>query len=370
MSTQGIKPARLFDQVKSTAEWALEPSFGAGQGFGDVLRTLPAALESDWPASRATADHLRLLLAAHYTTVATFVPTDVDAWIRHHHWQEQNDAEALLRSVDVVDEAARWPSKLVSARAVEIGSFGPLSGHDGEWLSVRSGALGRAISLDVPEAIDRLVTAIDEELAREAGSFEAALAANEPIALLSCATVVAHNLGDLSRVAIAWPKGEKHDPLRKRFGRLGHDDAALHRKPFLVAGAVNKAIMATENHRFLPLRAPRGLRRSRDLLLPIGPFFDAWGATIATHATLEERDRAEIVEAIFEVIDRGPGQQGPLRALAGLNRALRGGLDGMLSDLPARRRKLAPEVKDALKLDEERFLARVKNRLAQALAAG
>ena len=57
-----------------------------------------------------------------------------------------------------------------------------------------------------------------------------------------------------------------------------------------MAGALNKDVMATENHRFLALRKPRALRASRELLLPIGPFFESWGRTVAR--ALDEKDRA------------------------------------------------------------------------------
>lgn len=368
MSSAGIAPVVLVDQVRNTAPWTLEDSFSGALSFGAVLREAPKTLEASWPASAGGVLYLRLLLAAHYATVATFIPTDVDARIRHHFWQGIEDPALLEEALGAVDEAAGWPTPLVSARTVTIGDLGPLSGHDGEWLSVRAGALGRAIALGAEPQVDRLASQIDAELEREARALSAALAGRDPALALSCVTVVAHNLGDLSRVVEAWPRGERFERLRGRYARLGHHDASRFDGVFARCGSINKAVMAIENHRFLPLRAPRGLRRSRDLLLPIGPFFDSWGELVARHPMLDEKDHAEIILGFVEVLERGPGQQGALRALAGMDRALRGGLDAALAEVPARKRRLPHEVRDALRVDEARFLARMKNRLEQAIA--
>jgi hypothetical protein len=46
------------------------------------------------------------------------------------------------------------------------------------------------------------------------------------------------------------------------------------------AGLLHQKYMGADNHRRYPLRAAKGLRRSADLLLPVGPFFDAWGRRV------------------------------------------------------------------------------------------
>src|SRR5437870_2392981 len=80
-----------------------------------------------------------------------------------------------------------------------LASGGTLSGHDGEWLAVRAGALGRALELGAAAVIEKLVADIDGELAREAAAMAAARRGDAKVALMT-ATVLAHNLGDLSRV--------------------------------------------------------------------------------------------------------------------------------------------------------------------------
>jgi len=355
----GIAPRLVVEQVKNTAAWLWdEPrAAGATNALGDC-----------GSGSEDRLAYLRLLLAAHFSTVATFVPTDVDARIRHHAWVEIESAEALAQACDVVDDVASWDARLVSARTLDVGAdpgSGSISGHDGEWLGVRAGALGRAAAIGAADLVERLVADLDRELAREEQVFVEAYQGNAPARrVLSAATILAHNLGDLSRVVDAWPGKGKLADLAARYTRLGHPDGPARRPAFVAAGALNKALMALENHRFLFLRKPRGLRTSRALLLPIGPWFDAWGENIARHEGLEDRDRAEVVTGLLEIHASSPEQLGCLRALAGIHRATRGGLEVHVPNLPARLRKdaLRGKVRDALDVAPDHFDARIDRR--------
>jgi hypothetical protein len=357
-----IAPRVLFEQARNTAGWALEgpvtPKTSFRAALGDV-----EAIERAYESDDASLPYFRALLAAHFCTVATFVPTDVDARIRHHVFAEM-DAEKLAAACDIVDEAAGWDVNLVSARVIR-----DVSGHDGEWFSVRAGALGRALSIGAGDLVTRLEGAIDEELAREHAVL-VELGRGDPLDLLRIVTTVAHNLGDLSRVVDAWPKEAAHHvsgaASGAKYTRLGHDKSERFGDAFVRAGVLNKAVMADENHRFLALRKPRGLRRSRELLLPIGPFFDDWGKTIAKSSVLEERDRAEIVTALLELHESRPEQRGCLRALAAIQDHTSRGLTAFEHLLPARTRKLLQSgpLRDALKTPREVFEARMRKRAA------
>ncbi len=356
----GIAPELLVSQVKNTAAWLWsDPRAEAAAGVLDDI----AGADACHRGAEGTA-YLSLLLAAHYATVATFVPTDVDARIRHHAWQAVATADALTAACDVVDEVARWDVHAVSARVFVSPDRGLLSGHDGEWLAVRAGALGRAAVLEAPHVVDRLAQELDAELDREEAILREALDGRVARDALSVSTIVAHNLGDLSRVVDEWPRHEALASLRDRYVRLAHPDAKTRRPAFVTAGILNKALLAHENHRFLPLRKPRALRASRELLLPIGPWFDAWGETVARSSHLEERDRAEVLAALLELHGRDPAQEGCLRAIAGLHRATRGGIEVYVPDLPARMRKdaLRGRVRDVLDVTIEQFDARIERR--------
>lgn len=357
----GIAPRLLVTQVEGTAGW-----LRADERASHVSHVLARLDEAERDRETNGPAYLRLLLAAHFTTVATFVPTDVDVRIRHHAWAALEDPKALEPMVAVIDEVAAWDARLVSARTVPAAGGGSLSGHDGEWLSVRSGALGRALALGATEVAEHLAAAIDRELDREEKTFTEAIARKAPAKeTLAIATVIAHNLGDLSRVVDQWPNRPEHATHRALYTRLGHPDSPTRaRTAFAAAGAMNKALMALENHRFLALRKPRALRTSRDLLLPIGPWFDGWGETIAKHDALSEKDRAEVVAALLEIHASSPDQLGCLRALSGIHRATRGGLELYVPDLPARLRKdaLRGRVREALDVSTPHFEARIQKR--------
>lgn len=364
MAAPGIAPTVLAAQVAATAPWIVDVETPPSA----IVRDAPG-IEAAWKSDALVTDYFALLLAAHYLTVGTFVPTDVDVRIRHHAWFEA-DADRVARQLDAVDAAATWDARLVSARTVadpRDPEARAISGHDGEWLSVWSGALGRALVLEDAASIERCTTAIDASLDRQAKVYSAL--ENKPdrlIELLRAGTVLAHNAGDLSRVVEQWPKRPNLEAHRTRFMKLGHDRGDRYGGAFVRAGAINKALTAVENHRFLALRAPRGLRRARALLLPIGPFFDDWGQAVARSPLLEHTDRAEVVEALLETHLRGEDQQGCLRALAAMHEHSPGGLDRISPDLPARMRKMvsAGVVRDALKVSkavfEARFLAKAK----------
>lgn len=350
----GIAPQMLAAQVENTASWLRSDPRAA-----HVVEVLARIADAERDKEANGPAYLRFLLAAHFATVATFVPTDVDVRIRHHAWAAIEDAKDLEPMVAVIDEVASWDARLVSERTALAVDGKSLSGHDGEWFSVRAGALGRALALGATDVAKHLADAIDRELDREEKTFAAALATRTAKNALSLATILAHNLGDLSRVVDQWPNRPELAEHRARYTRLGHEAGR-----FATAGGMNKALMALENHRFLPLRKPRALRTSRALLLPIGPWFDAWGETIARSEVLEPRDRAEVVAALLEIHASSPDQQGCLRALAGIHRTTRGGLELYVPDLPARLRKdaLRGRVREAIEVSTSHFEARIQKR--------
>lgn len=355
----GIAVELVVSQVKNTAAWLWsDPRASAATDILDDLAAAEAAY------CKNEAPYFLLLLTAHFATVGTFVPTDVDARIRHHAWQAMESIDQIAAACDAIDKVASWDVRPVSERFVTSDAHGRLSGHDGEWFSVRSGALGRAAVLDATDIVERLVADLDRELDREEAIAKEAFATNDARRILSVATTIAHNLGDLSRVVDEWPKNSVLASLRSRYSRLGHPDPAPRRPAFAACGILNKAIMAHENHRFLPLRKPRALRTARELLLPIGPWFDAWGESVAKSTALEDRDRAEVLAALLELHGRDAAQEGCLRAIAGLHRATRGGIEVYVPDLPARMRKdaLRGRVRDALDISVDHFAARIDRR--------
>ncbi len=376
MRFQGVKPSLILTQVRNTAAWALDgPTDGVAHSWRRALLSAADVTQGHDPEGA----YLRLMLAAHHATVATFVPTDLDSQIRFHAWQRCAAPDELRAAAAVLDETASWSQPEVSARVVDVPGVGPISGHDGEWLAVRAGALGRALGLDDDATADAQVAFIDASLERHAQAFAAVRAAKgrELVALAVVATI-AHNLGDLSRVVESWPsKSPAAAALRRRYARLGHETDGDPR--FSLAGRVYKRAMASENPRFLGLRAARSLRVHRDLLLGIGPFFDAWGEVIARHPVLADDapggdlgGRGAVLAALVSSHLSAPTVQGFLRAIAGFHRAAPGGVERYADEVAARERGALKTgaIREALGVDRERFEARMVNRYRAAVDAG
>jgi hypothetical protein len=352
---QGIAPSVLLQQVHNTAAWALGPSYKlpSARYLLDA-----AALEKRWKEGADPLGYLRFLLCAHYTTVATFVPTDVDTRIREHAWAGLR-REQLGAAIAIVEEVATWDERPVSARVVTV-EDARVSGHQGEWFSVMSGALGRSLALGDEPAIAQAEAWIDAELAREAAATVQAQKQGDPQQLLSLATMVAHNLGDLSRVVDTWKPELREGPVASKYHRLGFREDGPFGGVFAKMGALNNACMAVENHRFLTLRVPRALRRSRDFLVPIGPYFFEWGQTIGQSAELAIEERAEILAALLAMHVRRTEEHGCLRAIAGLAAVTPGGIDSYakLLDPIARPMLQRGGVREAIRTPEAKFLAK------------
>ena len=84
-----------------------------------------------------------------------------------------------------------------------------------------------------------------------------------------------------------------------------------------MAAKLYKDYLSVEGHRHYPLRPVKALRRGTELLLPLGPFFDDWGATIGASTLLNTLERAEVLDALVKGCRKVPNQLGYYRAVAG-----------------------------------------------------
>lgn len=324
---RGIAPHALLAQVRNTAPFIFSPDFPAPP----YVRELRLVAGDGIPHDR----YFRLCLAAHFATVGTFVPTDVDNQIRFKLWHPGLDRATLERMADTVVESLSWDFRPVTTRWVRSPRTGEvLGGHHGEWFSVAVAAYGAFRRRD-PERAAALAAGILGEMAREERIYGDLRAARDGIGLLKAATLIAHNLGDLDRVIEAWHLPEE-DPLRAAAFKAGHERRPAFSGGLVEAGRLNKDMMAAENHRHFALRGPRPLRRSADLLLPVGPFFDDWGTRVARHPALEAPEVAAVVHALVAGWERLPGTVGYPRAIAGIQDAFPGGAAALAGHLPAK----------------------------------
>jgi hypothetical protein len=369
-----IGPGQLLAWVSSSCHWLAElpplqarPSeVAAGpEGWRQVLaagRTLVGAQPS--PAARD--DYFVLCLAAHHATVGSYVPTDVDTKIRKALWRRIN-GPVLARRWHLASIARGWSTDTVSTR-VEPTLHGPVSGHDGEWLSVAVAALGAALSARDQTISEAIRHWINSELEREAKSYrEAEARAMSSVAatlhLVRLAWILTHNAGDVDQGLLSWGDHPDLAADRMHLAAIAHLDASRFAGVYHRAKTVYQ-IVAAEGHRHYPLRAVKELRRSPELLLPLGPCLEAWGRTIATTPLLSANERAEVLAALLRGIGAVRGQIGYHRALVGMAMAP-GGLAVLTKRLPAKAVTGLDDltVRAQLKKDEAAFTAELASRV-------
>lgn len=336
---RGITPELLLSQVKNTAPWVLEQAWSPTELNSLppllVLKDFERSIGSDGQGRALSHfEYFQLCLSAHYVTCATPVPTDVDNQIRKKLWPQELPVEVALEMATWVLEAHSWDYRPVSARF----SFGAkntawekesLDGHLGEWFTVACGAYCSLKQWDTPESQMKraeLFDAIRDETNRHSEVFGSLWRAGDGIGCLLASVSIAHNFGDLDRVMDQWELAVD-DPLRLEFYKLGSqpllsNGKLRHQGRLWSAGELYKSpidgsSMTAENHRHFALRKPRIIRSQAEFLVPMGPFFDSWGATLGQKAPPE--GQAEIVEALNQGWQRLPGTLGYGRALLGLH---------------------------------------------------
>ena len=381
-----IGPENLLSLVRNTAPW-LFTSFGRGLvppvaaaehlidlvaapfGWLQILRHGEQLAALDAPDAEARADYFALCLASHMATVASFVPTDVDTKIRTALWRDR-DPVVVQRLGDAALAAHGWDLGRVSARHVEVADHGRVGGHDGEWLGVAVGALGAFIRLGDVGRSERFFAAIDAELEREARAFRAVAALpGQELEVLRLAAILTHNVGDVDQGLGGWPEEALTHPLHARLRRLAHENTAPYGGTYQLAAALYKQLLSAEGHRHYPLRAVKALRLSPDLLLPFGPFFDDWGRTIASHESLSDAARGEVLAALLAGCRKITGQTGYFRAIAGMEDGR--GLDAFAKHLPGSARLMLKDadLRRTVAIKQVSFESTLRKR-AQALLAG
>ncbi len=341
-----IGPRNLVGLVASTAPWLFDGTSAAFRdlppttgprlsdhahhplGWWSVIRHADLLPTVETPSSEQWTDYFALCVACHFATVATYVPTDVDTKIRDHLWFLKRPPTERERFMGVVAAVATWDVSKVSARIIDVPREGPVSGHDGERLSILCGGLVGLRSVDDHEGAEVLEEAVDAELAREARAFDrVAKIPGKERQLLVLAASLTHNAGDVDQ-GLSAGGGDRASPRsRERFARLAHERPSRYGGAFGRAAALYREILAAEGHRHYPLRELRLLRSDPGLLLPVGPFLDAWGARIATWPKFNVDQKAEILSGIVDGCRKVKGQLGYYRAIAGFADAFPGGLD-------------------------------------------
>ena len=148
-------------------------------GWWSILLHAERLAAQEHPGPADVTDYFALCLAAHWGSVASYVPTDVDAKIRDALWLDQTDPAELAAMRALCGELAHWDVRGFSARLLDVDAasgetgHGLHSGHDGERLAVLCGALGAHRARGEEAVAAELEAAIEAELVREARAFAA-----------------------------------------------------------------------------------------------------------------------------------------------------------------------------------------------------
>jgi hypothetical protein len=355
-----IAPDNLLGLVRVTAPFLFEGDAPPSGGPRPYLRRL-----RDYAGGALTpSDYYAFCLSAHWATAGTFVPTDVDNAIRWKLWQDASP-NLCAAQAELVLESLVWDYAPVTARLVRGADGALLSTHEGTWFSVAVGAYA-ACRDKRPEVAAKVLAAMKKEADREHALFSALAGADDAIKVLKASALIAHNFGDLDRVADQWEL-PSDDPLKSAFYDAAKPGSPLYGGLLGWAGELNKRFLSADNHRHYPLREARALRRSADLLIPIGPFFDDWGRTVARHPRLTREDVADVVRALLDGWARLHGPAGYARALAGIVETFPGGRSALGRLLPGgdRRQLESGPLKAAMDVPQTRFEAQWANRVRQ-----
>ena len=350
-----IVPTLLIEQVRTAAPFLFTSPEPEGLAFR-YLRVLRAYDGRELNA----LEYYELCLCAHWATAGSFVPTDVDNGIRWKHWQSVQPG-LVEEQAKLVMEALRWDYAPVTAKITGEGER-RLSTHEGTWFSVAVGAYAACL-----EARPAYSTVVLEAMTAEAAREDRAYAAcGGGIELMKSSALIAHNFGDLDRVADQWEL-KPHDPLRLALYDAAKPGSALFGGRLGRAGLIHQKHMGADNHRHYPLRAAKGLRKSADLLLPVGPFFDAWGRTVGRHPGLSSEEVGEAVRALTDGWVRMHEPAGYARALSGILEVYPGGRRALGRLIPSKDLRMLESgtLKAALDVSQERFEAQWANRAAK-----
>ena len=360
---QWIGPETLLAQVWNTAPFletrlpAAEPGrlieIGhSPEGFLRILASWRNILRSNLTAEEQLQDYFALCLACHHSTVATFVPTDVDTKIRGIVWRDSRDPAVLRPMLRLALASRTWTEDGISIRAVR-----GVSGHQGEQWSAIAGGLGRLLELgDTASAAEALDT-IETEIDRQQAVFDAVAAeSGAELDLLRLSMTLAHNRGDLTQGMGFWKRTALTAPLMERLSARGR--FALAVRIYQHTG------LSAEGHRHYPLRPVKALRRSPATLLPLCPFLDEWGGVVAQ---LDECH--EVLAALAAGCRKVQGQQGYYRAIAGMREASPAAFERTLRQTPNAVQRLLRDAELRKRIDVPRvsFESMMRKRARAAL---
>ncbi len=345
---------RLHFTLEETPYWRIV------RNSGDIKST-PKPSEQEW------VRYFELCVASHFSTVATFVPSDVDSKIRNHLWFDRKLSRDALTAMKAIALATDdWDVRAVTQSWVPDATGRSMSGHDGEKLSILTAGMQALLLHGDKAGSDELEACAIRQVERESQAFLALVESKgRERDMLMLAAVITHNAGDIDQ---GFSVGHPH-PLREQLGRLAHERPERFGGAYAIAAKLYRELLSAEGHRNYPLRAMRELRVDPDLMKPPSPFLDPWGERLARRRGWNSRDKALVLQGLMEACARVRGQVAYYRAIAGMNGAVSGGVDQLAKELSVNARKTLkePQFQRALQTSREQFEGELARRARAAL---
>ena len=315
------------------------------------------------PSDEEWVRYFRLCVAAHFATVQTFVPSDVDTKIRNHLWLDRKlSPDALTDMRRTALATTTWNIKPVSQRWVLADN--PVSGHNGESLSILTSGMLTHVKYGDTAGAEELENAVHAELEREAKAFlEVVETKGREREMLILSSAITHNAGDVDQ-GLSIPI---EAPQRERFAELAHERFDRYHGAYAIAAKLYKALLSAEGHRNYPMRAIRELRADPELLMPPSPFLDAWGTRLASYQRWSSRDKALVLQGLMDACGRVRNQVGYYRAIAGMNAVT--SVERLAKELSVNAQKALKErhFQDALRVSRAQFESDFAKRARQLL---
>jgi hypothetical protein len=331
----GIAPNILLKQIESTAPFLFQGELdtsGERRAYLEKLRFYKKNLKALNHIN--LNEYFHICMAAHWSTAGTFVPTDVDNQIRHGLWNHKDIKKHIEKMARITIDSWKWDFEQVTNRkSYNRINDDVMSTHEGTWLSVAIGCYCALVKYKMDDLRSEVEEVILAEIKKEEQLLLQLREDRDHINFLRAAPLMAHNFGDLDRVMVQWEMHET-DPFCKSIYKLGHQINDAYDPILVYTGKVNKKFSSKENHRHMSMRQPKCIRKSKDFLIPVGPFMDKWGEDMGKSNKLSLEEKAEIISALYEGYKRQDEAFGYCRAYGALVRGIDGGLEELENYLP------------------------------------
>ena len=329
----GIAPNILLQHVDNTAPFLFQGELdttGEKRAYLEKLRFYKKNLKA--LSQINLSEYFHICMSAHWSTAGTFVPTDVDNQIREGLWKHKNVLKHIEKMARITIDSWTWDYEQVTNRkSYNKQNSEVLSTHEGTWLSVAIGAYCALKKNNLIDLADEVAQTILLEIKKEEELLIQLRSDKEHINFLRAAPLMAHNFGDLDRVIVQWNMLE--DDFCKSIYKLGHIINQNYDPILVYTGKVNKEFSSKENHRHMSMRQPKCLRKSKDFLIPVGPFMDQWGTALGQSEKLSSLEKAEVITALFNGYKRQDQAFGYCRAYGSIINALPN-KDEIMANLP------------------------------------